>query len=158
MIGCQCLITCFQLWMRLRRSCNYIFRPSMDRYLIKQLDFFDWMLCLFLGKFDINQNAVINSYNTCSREHWAKAQKSAIYEKFEEIAKISLSCCFDSLPFRVVCKQDFELFILLKGAIWGCAGKAIREAQFPRHTLLYCSVLVHWCVLKSLYICIDPNV
>ena len=58
-----------------RGSCNYLFRPSMDKYLIKQLDFFDWMLCLFLGKFDINQNAVINSYNTCSREHWAKAQK-----------------------------------------------------------------------------------
>ena len=58
-----------------RGSCIYLFRPSMDKYLIRKIDYFDWILCLFLGKFDMNQHAVINSYNTCSREHWAKAQK-----------------------------------------------------------------------------------
>ena len=101
-----------------RGSCIYLFRPSMDKYLIRKIDYFDWILCLFLGKFDMNQHAVINSYNTCSREHWAKAPKSAIYEKFEEVAKISLSWCFDSSLSRVVC-EEVELLILLKGAIWG---------------------------------------
>ena len=144
MISCQCLRPCFQPRVQWRRSCNHVFRPSMDRYLIRKLDYFDWTSCCSSWASLIWINMLSSIPTTHVQENTEPKHKQA--PSMKNLKKLPKCCWADVLTAHypeLFCEEEFELLISLKAAIWGFRQAEKYEKLFFQET--------HCCTARCWY-------